>query len=150
MTGKHDTTDIMGGALLMVIGLSAVGYTAGRYEIGEISEMGPGMFPTAIGYFLAGLGVLIALPAFFRAGVLPKPEYREFFTVVGSVLLFALTIDRLGLVAALLVLTAAAVAAQKKVKLVESFLLYVAITIFAVLLFRVGLGMPLPLFKWGF
>ncbi|MFM9968406.1 MAG: tripartite tricarboxylate transporter TctB family protein [Burkholderiales bacterium] len=150
MTQTRDLTDIFGGALLMVIGLAAVTYTSGRYEIGEISEMGPGMFPTAIGYLLAGLGVLIAVPAFFREGVLPTPEYREFFTVTGSVLLFALTIDRLGLVAALLLLTVVAVAAQKKVNWLETFALFVVITIFAVLLFRVGLGMPLPLFKWGF
>jgi hypothetical protein len=143
-------TDILGGALLIVIGLAAALYARGLYDLGTLSEMGPGMFPTAIGYALAGLGVIIALPGFFRAGGLPKAEWRPLVFIIGGVLLFALTVDRAGMIPALVLLTAASILADPKMGWIGSIVLTVIIIIAAVLLFRTGLGIPIPLLKWGF
>jgi hypothetical protein len=150
MRGR-DYSDILGGLLLVAIGLFAAMYASSRYEIGQITEMGPGMFPTTIGYTLAGLGVLIAIPAFFRAGTLPVPDWRPLFAILGGVLVFALTVDHVGMVPALLLLIGAAVAANDRMmKPLPALVLAVVIITGAVLLFRVGLGIPLPLFKWEF
>ena len=51
--------------LMIVIGLFAVWY-AQRYAFGSPRQMGPGFFPVVLGWVLAGLGVLILLPALRR------------------------------------------------------------------------------------
>jgi hypothetical protein len=145
---NRDYRDIAGGLLLAAIGLGAALYASGRYDLGTLSEMGPGMFPAAIGYTLLALGLLIALPAFFRAGVFPPVAWRELVTILAGMLLFALTVDRFGGVPALALLIGCGCLARPNAKLVESIVLYAVITVSAILLFVVGLGIPLPLFAW--
>jgi hypothetical protein len=145
----RDYRDIMGGLLLAGIGLAAALYASARYEVGTVNEMGPGMFPMTIGWTLVALGALITIPAFFRAGSLPEFELREFVTIIGSVLLFALAIDRVGVIGALALLVGCAVLARPQAKPLESLVLYLVITVSAILLFRTGLGIPLPLVKWA-
>ena len=141
-------TDILGGALLIVIGLAAAIFASARYDIGTLGEMGPGMFPTAIGYTLAGLGVLIAGPAFFREGGMPKVDWRPLAAIIGGVFVFAMTVDRFGMIPALVLLSAAAIVADDKMGWKGGIVLTAVIALAAVLLFRVGLGIPLALFKW--
>lgn len=145
----RDLRDISGGLLLAAIGLAAALYASARYDLGSLSEMGPGMFPMAIGYALVGLGVLIAVPAFFRAGSFPEIDWRELVTIVGGMLLFALTVERFGAVPALALLIGCACAARRNARLLESVLLYIVITVSALLLFRTGLGIPIALFAWA-
>ena len=69
----RDTRDLVGGLALTVIGLFAAYYAHEHYEIGNLRRMGPGFFPVSLGLTLAVLGVLVALPAWFRQG----PVYRR-------------------------------------------------------------------------
>ena len=150
MTTSRDVRDIVAGGVLIAIGLFGALYASQHYEIGVVEEMGPGMFPTAIGYVLVGLGVLIAAPAFFRAGEWEAFSWRAAVAIVGGVLLFALSVDKLGMVAALFLMTGAVVAADDKLGPVGATALAAALSLIAALIFRVGLDVPLPLFKWGF
>ena len=75
---KRDTRDIIGGLGLAAIGLFAVIYGQ-RYEFGDLNRMGAGYFPVALGALLAVLGMLIALPAFFRRGEPMRGEGRGGF-----------------------------------------------------------------------
>ena len=54
--------DTYAGLLLTVVGLF-VAYKGSHYEIGGLTDMGPGFFPAALGALLAVMGVAIALAA---------------------------------------------------------------------------------------
>ncbi|OGA16265.1 MAG: hypothetical protein A3H32_07860 [Betaproteobacteria bacterium RIFCSPLOWO2_02_FULL_63_19] len=150
MTRSRDYTDILAGCVLVAIGLFAALYATKNYDIGTVEEMGPGMFPAAVGWVMTAIGVLIAAPAFFRLGEMPRPEWRPAIMVIAGVLAFAATVDVLGMVTALMLLTVIAVTADDKLGWKGALALAVGITVLATLIFRVALEIPLPLFKWGF
>jgi len=150
VTRSRDYTDILAGCVLVAIGLFAALYATKNYDIGTVEEMGPGMFPAAVGWVMTAIGVLIAAPAFFRLGEMPRPEWRPAIMVIAGVLAFAATVDVLGMVTALMLLTVIAVTADDKLGWKGALALAVGITVLATLIFRVALEIPLPLFKWGF
>jgi putative tricarboxylic transport membrane protein len=146
---RRDYRDIIGGCLLIVIGLWATLQAWLDYPLGTVSHMGPGMFPAGVGVLLAGIGLLVFVPALFRVGLaLPKPDYRAFFFVLLSLVVFGLTVDTLGLIPATALLTIAAVLADNKLGVIGTVVLAVVLAAIAILIFRVGLGIPLKPFKW--
>jgi hypothetical protein len=146
---RRDYRDIIGGCLLMVIGLWATLQAWLDYPLGTVSHMGPGMFPAGEGVLLAGMGLLVFVPALFRIRqASPKPDLRAFFFVLTSLVIFSLTVDTLGLIPATALLTVVAVFADNKLDLIGTVVLAVVLAAIAVLIFRVGLGVPLEPFKW--
>jgi len=150
MDYSRDYRDLIAGAILIVGGLVFAQYSAAHYSLGEVSRMGPGMFPTALGYLLAGLGVLIGLPAWFRRGTLPLPEVRPTLLVIASVLSFALTVEFVGMVPAIFIMTGLAVLADNKMGLVGTIFLASLLALSTWLIFRVGLGIQMRPFVWPF
>jgi hypothetical protein len=146
----RDYTDIIAGLLLIGGGLWAALHAMANYSLGSVTHMGPGMFPAALGFLLAGLGVLVLLPALFRAGTLPQPDYRQFFLVVVGVALFALVVDRLGMIPAIFILTIAAVLADNKVGVIGTAILAAVLSFISVAVFRWGLGIPIQPYNWPF
>ncbi len=146
---RRDYRDMIGGSLLIVIGVWATVQAVFDYPLGSVSHMGPGMFPAGVGVLLAFTGVLVFVPALFRAGpALAKLDYRAFFFVLLSLVLFALTVDTFGLIPATAILTVAAVLADKKVGVIGTIVLAAVLSAIAILVFSVGLGIPLEPFKW--
>jgi hypothetical protein len=146
----RDYRDLIGGFLLIVVGVWAGLHAASTFDLGTVNRMGPGMFPMSLGFLLAGLGALIAIPAFFRQGTLPTIDWRPAIFVMAGVLIFALTVTRLGMVPAIILLTFAAVAADTKIGWRGAILLSIALSVIAYLIFRVGLGIVLEPFRWPF
>lgn len=144
----RDYCDIIGGAVLVLLGLFCAIYAARGLPLGTVSHMGPGMFPMALGFLLAGLGALVFVPALFRSGHLPRPEYRPMIAVLVSILLFAFSIRALGLIPAVVLLTFVASLADNRLGLVGTAILSATLSLSAVLIFIVGLGMPLRPFVW--
>jgi hypothetical protein len=145
-----DGRDLIAGVVLIVIGIFCALYASQHYPLGSVSRMVPGMFPTVLGYVLAGFGVLIALPAWFRSGSLPKPEYKHLFFVLIGTLVFALTVERIGVVPAIFLLTGLAVLADNKLGIIGTLILAGALSAAAVLIFLFGLGIPIHPFVWPF
>jgi hypothetical protein len=146
----RDYRDIVAGGLLIAGGLWVGIYASSAYSLGTVAHMGPGMFPAALGYILAGLGAAVALPALFRPGTVPRPDYRQFFAVIAAVLLFALTADAAGMVPAICLMTFAAVLADNKLGVAGALILAAGLSLLGVLIFRLGLGIPLVPFRWPF
>jgi hypothetical protein len=73
----------------------------------RLNQAGPGMFPMALGYLLAGLGALIVCPR-SSGGNLPKPDFRPFVTIPTGVAMLAFTANSFGMVPAIFLLIAAA------------------------------------------
>jgi hypothetical protein len=149
MPGR-DYRDIISGALLVAFGLFVGLYAAKHYEIGILSRMGPGMFPSFLGYLISVLGALIMLPAFFRQGQLPQFRARPFVACLGGLLVFALTIERFGMVPAIALMVTTVIFADDKLNIAGALLLVAGLTALGVAIFSYGLGMPTPLLLWPY
>lgn len=147
----RDTHDIIGGALLVAAGLCVAGYAIGHYDIGTVRRMGPGMFPMGAGVVLAALGTLIVLPALFRqanANRGGKFHLDSALPVLVGIVAFALVVQPLGLMPAIILLVAISSLAISRPKPLEIALLCAVLCLVAFLVFRLALNLPLTLFSW--
>jgi hypothetical protein len=147
---SRDYRDIIGGALLIILGLWAGFHAMSTFDLGTPSRMGPGMFPASLGFLLAGLGALIALSALFRSGPRITVHWRPMIFIMLGVWAFAIIVVPFGMVPAIVVLTIAAVLADTKIGIIGTAILAVALSVLAYLIFRVGLGIVLEPFRWPF
>lgn len=147
---SRDYTDIIGGVLLIVFGLSFSWYASAHYELGTVNRMGPGMFPTALGFVLAGFGLLQMIPAFFRVGKIPEIRiWTPLFVLVG-VSAFAVLIRPFGLIPAVIAVTVISSLAELKVRPLSLAILTGALCLLSWLVFRVALGLTIPMIRWPF
>jgi hypothetical protein len=147
---KIDLREVIAGFLLVGIGLFLALHSLTNYQIGTIQQLGPGMFPTALGFLLAALGVFIMVPGFFRAGTFPSWRIRPFFTILAGVFLFSISLNTLGMIPAIFLLTGAAALADNKLSALSTLILASALSTIGVLIFRVGLGIPIQPIVWEF
>lgn len=143
----RDYQDLIGGGLLIVVGLFAALY-AQQYETGTLARMGPGFFPTSLGILLAILGGFIFVPALFRQGVMPEVQWRNLILVMGGIIAFALTLRTLGLIVACIVTVIITSLADRETTWRLRLVLSVVIMLMTVGIFKIGLGMVIPLW-WG-
>lgn len=144
---SNDLRDIIGGFALVAIGLFAALH-AQRYDIGELQEMGPGYFPTALGILLIILGLFVAIPAFFREGSPIKIEWKSLIWVLISIAIFALALPKAGLIIAT-VLSVIAASIPSKSSWKTRLILAVSIAALTYVVFLFGLGMVLPVWPWS-
>lgn len=146
---RRDYYDILGGAALAAIGLCVSAYAAVHYDFGSLRRMGPGFFPVVLGLMLAGLGLIVAIPAWGRSTDARPFELPETLGALGAIIFFALTMDRIGLIlaTALSVLIATLPAARKG--LGWRLVLGGTVTLLVWLVFGVGLSMTIPLWPWS-
>lgn len=144
---SKDLRDIIGGFALVAIGLFAALH-AQRYDLGELQEMGPGYFPTALGILLIILGLFVAIPAFFREGTAIKIEWKSLVWVLISIAVFALALPKAGLIVAT-VLSVIAASIPSKSSWKTRLILAVSIAALTYVVFLFGLGMVLPVWPWS-
>ena len=144
---NRDIRDLLGGIALIALGLFAAIH-AQQYEIGELRRMGPGYFPTALGILLAILGVFIAIPARFREGTRIKIEWKSLFWVMLSIVVFAVFLDRLGLViTSISTVLASSMASDLTWR--GRFILSGSVAVITYVIFGFGLGMLIPIWPWS-
>lgn len=148
---RIDTRDLVGGCALTALGLFVAVYAGSHYQIGSPARMGPGFFPAALGWVLAVLGgIIIAFSFRHNIHALQPPPFRPraVLAVLGAVLLFSLTVERLGLVPATVILVMLAAAAEPNYRWRRSVLLALSLAVIAWLIFTVALQMQLPAFAF--
>lgn len=147
---KRDYRDIVGGALLVVVGLWFSSHAIGNYDLGTVRRMGPGMFPAGLGIPLAILGVMQMIPAFFRRGeAMPIRIWSPLF-VLGGVVAFAVMVRPFGLIPAIMAVTIISSLAELKFRPVSLTILCTSLCLIAWLTFRVALNMPFVMWNWPF
>lgn len=146
-----DYRDILGGTMLILIGASAMLYAVTMLNLGTMVRMGPGMFPAVLGFILTGFGVAIFVSGLIRRGAVPLDVrlWSPLFVLVG-VAAFALLIGPFGLIPAIVAVTTISSFAELKVRPVSLAVLCVVLSLIAWLVFQVGLGMTLAMFRWPF
>jgi len=141
--------DYYAGALVMLLGAGAA-VVGSRYEIGSLTRMGPGFFPTALGILLAFIGVLIAGSASYSAGPSAveaslRPDWRGWLCIVSGAGLFIVLASRAGLVPATLACVFVAAMGDRSNNWKNALGLAIGVTIFGTLLFAYGLRVQIPL-----
>ncbi|WP_050527071.1 tripartite tricarboxylate transporter TctB family protein [Pseudorhodobacter aquimaris] len=142
---KRDIPDLAGGAILAAIGLFIVIYAAVHYDMGSVRRMGPGFFPAMLGGVLAVLGLVIAVPAWMRAGQETPIAWKDALAVLVALLVFAAGVERGGLVPVTVATVLIASIAAPDRRLGWRVLLAVVVTLLSVLVFHYGLRMTVPL-----
>ena len=144
---SRDTRDILGGVLLAVAGLFFALYGR-QYAFGDAARMGPGYFPVVLGWVLAALGVVIALPALRRPGEPIVVRWKSLLLVLGSGLVFAFTLPRLGLLIAVAGAVLLSSLADNELRWPARLVIAAVTPALMASIFVLGLGMTLPLFWW--
>lgn len=151
---NRDLRDILGGGVLIAIGLYAAFYAFTNLNLGTFSRMGPGMFPAGLGIVITTLGLLILIPALFRAGepinIGVELDIRSFVIIVFGVIVFALLIDSFGIAPAVIVMTLIVRLAEEERRFLRPLVLGTILATVAVLIFRLGLGLPFQIIRWPF
>jgi hypothetical protein len=146
---KRDATDLISGLFLTALGLFFVIY-AQRYNMGTLNRMGPAYFPVALGAVMALLGLLIAVPAWSRAGVAPDVDWKTMAIVISSVVLFGVTLQTFGVIFATMTTLVVASLADNDITWRERAILIVTVPPIIYLIFIFGLGMTVPVWPWSY
>ena len=138
--------DFWAGVIYVAIGLSAI-VIARNYGIGAALKMGPGYFPTVLGGLLALIGAASLLRSFLRPGE-PFGTFalKGLALVTIATVLCGLLVRTAGLAIALPVLVVVSAYGSIKFRWGPALLSAVALTVFCILTFTKGLGVPLPIF----
>lgn len=145
----RDTQDLVGGLALMALGLFAAYYAHEHYEIGDLRRMGPGFFPVSLGLTLAVLGVLVALPAWFRQGPVIRPAWATLGLVILSLVVFSFTLKSLGVVLATMIAVFISSMADRGIGWKSRLMLCVGVAVVTYVIFIMGLSMVLPVWPWS-
>ena len=143
--------DYYAGALIMILGAGAA-IVGSRYQIGTLTRMGPGFFPTALGTLLALIGVAIAGTAAYskepdtHSAESIKPDWRGWFCIVAGAGLFIGLASHAGLVPATMACVFVSALGDRTNTWKEALLLAIGITFFGCLLFSYLLRIQIPLF----
>lgn len=140
---RRDVVNISAG--LLICGIGVIFAVASLHlNLGTVHRMGAGFFPFFASLILIGLGIAVLLPAPFREGVRPAFEWRALFLVSLSIVLFAVLVERVGLLPSVIVTALVACLADRASSLREAAILAVALAIGAWAIFVLGLQIPIP------
>ncbi len=140
-----DRTNGLAGALFVFAGLF-FGVQALNLELGSAFRMGPGYFPLVLCGILLILGAVILFGA-IRTESEPIGTFaiRGMILILASPVLFGLLLGALGFVPAIFVAAMAASFASSRMTVLLAVIIAAALTLFATLVFVVGLELPFNL-----
>lgn len=144
---KSDVRDVLGGFLLSGVGLFVAVVAGTQYTIGTLQRMGPGMFPLGLGVILTALGLLIAVPAFFRAGTETRIKVRAPLAVLGSLIVFIGVVPSFGLIPAIVGLVVVSALADPKFSSKSALILSAVLAAMAYGIFILALELPIAAFR---
>jgi len=144
--------DYYGGILMILLGLGAV-WKGTDYRVGALARMGPGFFPAAIGVLLVLTGILIAMGGIGKTKDhsqkrLP-PEWRGWLCILGSIVAFIVLGEYAGLLPATFAIVFISALGDRKNTVKAAFLLSMAMSVVAVVVFWWALQLQFPLIRWG-
>jgi hypothetical protein len=140
--GIRSRQDFLAGLLFVFFGAFAL-YLARNYPVGSAMRMGPGYFPTILGGMLVVLGTAVLVRGLIAPGEkLGRSALMPLVLVLASVALFAVTVERLGIVVSVVLVVFVSSLASGRFKWLEVTLLAAVMVALAVGLFTKGLGLP--------
>lgn len=137
--------DFVAGLMFVAVGIAAI-LIAANYPLGTAARMGPGYFPRILGILLILLGSALALRALRLQGAkLPGWHWRPILIVLGSVVLFGLTVIKVGLALSTVILILLASAASREFRPKEALVSGIALAVLSIAVFVIALKLQLPI-----
>jgi putative tricarboxylic transport membrane protein len=146
--------DVLSG--LMFAGVALFGLWLSRdYPIGTALRMGTGYVPRLLCWILLGLGVIVLVQG-LREAQDPRAlssrdlsAWRPIVFVAASLVIFGLSIERLGLVISILLLIGVGAVAARTLKPVETLVAALVLIALSWSIFILGLGLTIPVWpEW--
>lgn len=132
---------------------AAVVVAARGYDLGSLTQMGPGMFPYILGWGLILVGLLIGLAALASPcgteETAPPWEWRGWACILAGPILFILMGDHFGLAPAIFACVFVSALGDRTTTLKNAAILAACVTVLGGLTFFYLLQMPFPLFRLG-
>jgi putative tricarboxylic transport membrane protein len=136
--------DFAAGVFLMAIALFAA-WQGWSLPLGTLRSMGPGMLPMTLAALCAAGGLLLVVLSMAEAGDrLEAWSVRGLFFIIGGIVIFALTIQSLGLIVAGPAAMVFGSMASPEFRWLEAVIFSVVLTAICILLFKTLLGLPIP------
>lgn len=140
--------DLGTGLFLMLMGIWIANYASTHYKIGELSRIGSAAYPIAIGVLLAFLGLLVAISAWFTKGSTEAAPIRPIVMVLGSIVVFALLVDRAGLLPAVAALVVGTILADNQHSWRSGLMLTAFAAVGVWVIFGLILGLSFTIVRW--
>lgn len=140
--------DFWSGVMFATIGFAfAIIVKVYEYPMGSAGKMGAGYFPFVLGTVLGLLGVVILLKSLSTTGgPVGKFAWRPLGLVLLGVLAFALALKlKLGMVVGIYAVVIVASLGGHEFKLREVLINATVLAVFSVLVFPLGLKLPIPI-----
>lgn len=136
--------DLLAGLIYIFFGASAI-LIARDYNMGTAFKMGPAYFPTVLSMLLIAVGSISVLRAFILPGSpIGAISIKGLLLVTASIVFFGLMVRGAGVAIALPLLLFISAAASTKFRWQTTLMIAAGLTLFCVLVFLKGLGIPLP------
>ena len=141
----RSTKDFWTGLIYLSFGVSAI-LIARDYSLGTGGKMGPAYFPTILGGLLVVIGAIAVIRSFVVPGApIGAFAFKGLILVTVAVLVFGFVVRGAGLVVALPLLVIISAVASSRFRWRPTLIMAAGLTIFCVLVFIKGLGIPLPI-----
>jgi putative tricarboxylic transport membrane protein len=136
--------DFGAGLFLIAIGLFAL-WQGWKLPLGTLRSMGAGMLPFSLAVMLCLGGVGLIITSFMHKGAaLDAWSIRGLIFIIGGVVIFAFTIQRLGLIFAGPLSMIITSMASDEFEWKETIIFSIILTAACALLFKTALGLPIP------
>jgi putative tricarboxylic transport membrane protein len=146
--------DVLSGLLFIIIALLGL-WLSRDYPIGTALRMGTGYVPRLLCWILLGLGTVILVQGLREAqtaralSVGDGSAWRPVVFVTASLVIFGLSIERLGLVVSILLLIAVGSVAARGLQPLETLVAALVLIALSWAIFIVGLGLTIPVWpEW--
>jgi hypothetical protein len=137
--------DFWTGLIYIFVGSGAL-IISRDYDMGTAVKMGPAYFPTLLSILLVVIGIISVLRSFLRSGSpIGVVAWKGLVLIVAATLLFGAIVRGAGLIIALPLLVILSASASARFSWKTSLAEAAGITVFCILIFLKGLGVPLPI-----
>lgn len=138
---------VTSGAILILIACGILVFSW-DYPVGSLTEMGPGFMPRCVGLGLAALGGIVLVLDLKASALEPleRPNWRSLIFICSAITIFALIVNRIGLVPAMFLAVSVSMLADSQARPIGIILYSTILTFLGWLLFIQALGLPLSAF----
>ncbi|SPU49359.1 tripartite tricarboxylate transporter TctB family protein [Bordetella trematum] len=139
--------DFWSGVMFIALGLGFA-WQATSYQMGTAARMGPGYFPFWLGLVLALLGAVVLLGSLSKKAQethVDRFDWRIVFLVIGSVVVYAVVLNYLGVYISVFLLVVLSSLASHEFSIKVAVANGIFLVVFSYLAFIKGLGLIFPL-----
>jgi putative tricarboxylic transport membrane protein len=145
--------DVLAGLLFCAVALLGL-FLSRDFPIGTALRMGTGYVPRLLCWVLFGLGILVLVQGLREVAERPPSSsgasaWRPVIFVTASLVIFGLSIERLGLVVSILLLIGVGAVAARGLRPLETLAAALVLIALSWGIFIVGLGLTIPVWpEW--